>query len=77
MENETVIKVSNLSKRYRIGLKEEMHDSLASSITAFLKSPLKSFRKLKNLSDTAEEGEDVFYALKNIDFECSKKQFFV
>jgi len=72
MENETVIKVSNLSKRYRIGLKEEMHDSLASSITAFLKSPLKSFRKLKNLSDTAEEGEDVFYALKNIDFEVKK-----
>ena len=72
MENETVIKVSNLSKRYRIGLKEEMHDSLASSITAFLKSPLKSFRKLKNLSDTSEEGEDVFYALKNIDFEVKK-----
>ncbi len=72
MENETVIKVEGLSKRYRIGLKEEMHDSLASSITAFLKSPFKSFRKLKNLSNTSDESEDIFYALRNISFEVKK-----
>jgi len=72
MEKETVIKVSNLSKRYRIGLKNEMHDSLASSITAFLKSPFKSFKKLKNLSNTSDESEDIFYALKNINFEVKK-----
>ncbi len=72
MENETVIKVSNLSKRYRIGLKEEMHDSLASSITAFLKNPFKSFKKLKNLSNTSQESEDIFYALKNISFDVKK-----
>lgn len=72
MENETVIKVSNLSKRYRIGLKEEMHDSLASSITAFLKSPFKSFSKLKNLSNTSNEGDDIFYALRNVNFEVKK-----
>jgi lipopolysaccharide transport system ATP-binding protein len=72
MENETVIKVEGLSKRYRIGLKEEMHDSLASSITAFLKSPFKSFKKLKNLSSFEAEGEDIFWALKNISFEVKK-----
>jgi lipopolysaccharide transport system ATP-binding protein len=72
MEKETVIKVSNLSKRYRIGLKEEMHDSLASSITAFLKAPLKSFKKLKNLSNTNATSDDVFYALKDINFEVKK-----
>jgi len=72
MEKETVIKVSNLTKRYRIGLKNEMHDSLASSITAFLKSPFKSFKKLKNLGNTSDESEDIFYALKNISFEVKK-----
>jgi len=72
MEKETVIKVSNLSKRYRIGLKDEMHDSLASSISAFLKSPFKSFKKLKNLSNTSDDSEDIFYALKNISFEVKK-----
>ena len=72
MENETVIKVEGLSKRYRIGLKEEMHDSLAASITAFLKSPFKSFKSLKNLSSFNDDSNDVFWALKNISFEVKK-----
>jgi len=72
MKNETVIKVEGLSKRYRIGLKEEMHDSLASSLAAFLKSPFKSFKKLKNLSSFNDEDDDVFWALKDIDFEVKK-----
>jgi len=72
MEKETVISVKGLSKKYRIGLKEEMHDSLASSITSFLKSPFKSFKKLKGLSSLEDNNEDVFYALNNIDFEVKK-----
>ncbi len=72
MENESIIKVTGLSKRYRIGLKEELHDSLASSITSFLKSPFKSFKNLRRLANTSDESEDVFYALKDINFEVKK-----
>ncbi|MCX6181576.1 MAG: polysaccharide ABC transporter ATP-binding protein [Bacteroidetes bacterium] len=72
MENKTVIKVERLSKRYRIGLREEMHDSLAASMAAFLKSPFKSFKKLKNLSSFGDESEDVFWALKDISFEVKQ-----
>ena len=44
-----VIKVENISKRYRIGLKEEMHDSFASAMFEFMKSPLKNYRKYRSL----------------------------
>ena len=72
MEKETVITVKGLSKRYRIGLQQEMHSSLAASISSFLKAPFKSLRNLKNLSSFKEDGEDVFWALRDIDFEVKK-----
>ena len=33
MSNDTAIKVENFFKRYRIGLKEEMHETLAGALT--------------------------------------------
>ena len=36
-----VVKVEHVSKRYRIGLKEEMNDSIGSAMLSFFKSPLK------------------------------------
>ena len=41
----TAIKVQNISKYYRIGLKEEMQGSFAGSVMSFIKSPLKNFKK--------------------------------
>ena len=38
------IKVEKISKRYRIGLKEQMRDSFASSLFEFIKSPLRNYR---------------------------------
>ncbi len=44
-----VIKVEGLHKRYRIGLKEEMHDSFLGATLNFFKSPLKNYRKYRSL----------------------------
>ncbi len=44
------IKVERLSKRYRIGLKEEMHDTLFGAITSWIKSPISNLRQLQNLT---------------------------
>jgi lipopolysaccharide transport system ATP-binding protein len=65
------IKVSNLSKRYRIGLKEEIHDTFVSSVTAWLKSPISNYRKIHNLSKFSDnvESDDIILALKDVSFD--------
>jgi len=69
--SDVAIKVSNLSKRYRIGLKEELHDTFTGQIISFIKSPFTNFKRLQELSKFSNNGEqeDIIWALKDIDFE--------
>ncbi len=72
---ETVIKVDGLGKKYRIGLKEKMSNSLAETITRTLTAPFRSFKRLRSLSSfDGKEGDDVFWALQNISFDVKKGQ---
>ena len=57
MSNDIAIKVENLSKRYRIGLKEEMHDTLAGALTDTLTRPIRNLRRLRRLT-TFEDGHE-------------------
>lgn len=68
------IKVENLAKRYRIGLKEELHDTISGSFAAWIKSPLSNFRRVQKLSKFDENGhsEDIIWALKDVSFEVSE-----
>jgi len=68
------IKVENLSKRYRIGMKEEMHDTLYGAVSSWLKSPINKLKKLRKLSyfGDKENGEDIIWALKDVSFEVKK-----
>jgi lipopolysaccharide transport system ATP-binding protein len=77
------IKVDNISKYYRIGLKEEMNENFAGSVLSFIKRPLTNFRKYRALykfdelsSDLDASSEantsDLFVALRNISFEVKK-----
>jgi len=50
MSNDVVIRVENLSKRYRIGLKEELHDTLGGALISWLKSPFTNLRNLRKLT---------------------------
>lgn len=73
--SDIVIRVEKLAKRYRIGLKEEMNDTMVGAIGHFLKSPLERFRRLKKLStftDDPHELEDIIWALKDISFEIRR-----
>jgi lipopolysaccharide transport system ATP-binding protein len=71
---DTVIKVENLSKAYRIGLKEQRSDTLGGAITSWLRSPFRNYRKLRNLSDIAETSQDadVFWALRDVSFDVQR-----
>ena len=57
MSNDIAIRVENLSKRYRIGLKEEMHDTLAGALTDFVTKPIQNLRRLRRLT-TFEDGHE-------------------
>jgi ABC-type polysaccharide/polyol phosphate transport system ATPase subunit len=68
----TVIKVENLSKRYRLSLKEKKAETPASQIGNLLKSPWQNLRRLREMSTFGVEDESVFWALKDYKFEVKK-----
>lgn len=70
----TVIKVRNLGKRYRIGLKEELHDSLIGGIASWVTSPFVNFRKLRRLSNfkSNDERDDIIWAVRDISFDLGE-----
>lgn len=69
---EFAIKVENLSKCYRIGLKEKISDSLGGSIISWFKAPLSNLKNLRSLTRfeaDLENSSDVIWALKDVSFE--------
>lgn len=70
--NKSVIKIQNLSKRYRLGLKEKQSETLVGRISNILKSPFDNLKKLKQMSRFDEEDESVFWALREINFEVKQ-----
>ncbi len=71
---DVAIRVENLSKRYRIGLKEQMPDTLGGSLLSWIRSPFSNYRRLRKLSmfSEGEDSEDIIWALKNISFEVAR-----
>lgn len=72
--NDIVIKVEQLSKRYRIGLSEQRNDTFTGALTSWIKAPVLNYRRLRKLSKFDEQGEatDVIWALKDVSFEVKR-----
>jgi lipopolysaccharide transport system ATP-binding protein len=73
--NDIAIRVENLSKRYRIGLKEQRQDTLVGTLTTMFRNPLKNLQRLRGMTEFSNNGheeEDVIWALKNISFEVKQ-----
>lgn len=69
------ITVENLSKAYRIGLKEEIPDTLVGALASFARSPYDNFRNLRRLNTFRNNGhaeDDIVWALKDVSFEVQK-----
>ena len=77
------IKVENICKVYRIGLKEGMNDSFGSAIFDFIKSPLKNYFRYRSLynfddisfdsySDSNSNASDIIWALKGVSFDVKQ-----
>ncbi|MAV89757.1 MAG: hypothetical protein CMG05_04165, partial [Candidatus Marinimicrobia bacterium] len=70
--SDIAINVNNISKRYRIGLKEKTNDTFVGAIGSIFKSPFENFKRLKNLTyfkNEKENPDEIIWALKNITFE--------
>jgi lipopolysaccharide transport system ATP-binding protein len=77
------IRVEHLSKAYRIGLKEQRHETLAGAIASLARAPFDNYRAVRSLSrlDDARVGDgsrplgqssassDVVWALQDVSFE--------
>ncbi|WP_111395001.1 ABC transporter ATP-binding protein [Algoriphagus aquaeductus] len=68
----SVIKVDQLSKRYRLGLKEKQAETLVGQISQAIRSPWENLKRLRQLSRFGEEDESVFWALKDVSFEVQE-----
>jgi lipopolysaccharide transport system ATP-binding protein len=82
-EDEIVIETKDLAKCYRIGLKEELHDSIGKAVLDFIKSPLKNYRKYRGLykfndlenhfdEKSYADSYDIIWALKGVSFKIKK-----
>lgn len=68
----TVIEVNNISKRYRIGLKEEV-DTFAEQVKNTLLYPIRNFKKITSLNTfKGEDDQSIFWALQNINFKVEQ-----
>jgi lipopolysaccharide transport system ATP-binding protein len=84
VNKDIAIKIENISKCYRIGLKKNMHDSIGRAVIDFIKSPLKNYRYYRSLYkfDDMKPGEsspddipsDVIWALRDVSFHVEQGQ---
>ena len=69
------IAVENLSKRYRIGLRQDVPDSLGGMLAGVIKRPatnLRSLRRLSQFSDDGRTSDDIIWALQDVSFEVKQ-----
>lgn len=71
-----IIKVNDLSKRYRIGAKEQGYKTIREVIVDIISAPVRNLAKLRKLtkfkSGQSQNEEDVIWALKDICFEVNE-----
>jgi lipopolysaccharide transport system ATP-binding protein len=79
MKEDLAIKIENISKCYRIGMKEQMHDNIASAMLDFVRSPIRNYRNFRSLyrfdhsdPNDAAGSSDVIWALDDVSFEVKK-----
>ena len=72
MANE-MIKVSNLSKRYRIGAAEEGYKTLREAIIAKISAPARNLARLRSMTSFKDGSEEnVIWALKDVSFRVEE-----
>lgn len=85
MDQDTAIAVENISKRYRLGVREKMDRGLLYYLLSLLKKPWDNYRKYRSLykfddlnppdpkdPDNGSSPSDIFWALTDVTFEIKR-----
>src|SRR5690625_217439 len=68
-------RAENISKRFRLGMKDQISDSLVGAAMKWARTPLTNLRKLRSLSHFSDsDSPDILWALKdlNLDVRCGE-----
>lgn len=68
--SEVAITVEKVSKIYRLGVKNELHDTFVGALTSWVFSPMRNLRNLKRLTsfNLDEDSPDILWALRDVSF---------
>jgi lipopolysaccharide transport system ATP-binding protein len=68
------IKVDDLGKAYRIGLKEQKQETLMGAIMSAIKAPVKNYKRISGLNKLHNQNDspDIFWANRHLSFEVQK-----
>lgn len=67
--SETAIRVAGLGKQYRIGARQDAHQTLAEALTDAVKAPIRAVRALPGLMRGRAPPHETIWALKDISFD--------
>jgi lipopolysaccharide transport system ATP-binding protein len=80
--DDIAIKVENINKIYRIGIKDKTHDSFGGALFDFIKSPIKNFKTYRsyykfgdidlNSLDSEIHNNNIVWAVREVSFEVRK-----
>jgi lipopolysaccharide transport system ATP-binding protein len=72
--SDTVIKVENLSKKYRIGSAQSGYKTFRETLADAAKAPFSGIAKLLNRQSSIvnRQSEDTIWALKDVSFEIKR-----
>ena len=66
------IQVNKISKRYRIGLEQQVPDTFVEAISEWVSRPIKNYRRLRKLTQfenkNSDERDNIVWALRDISF---------
>lgn len=67
------IKVENISKLYRLGIKDQKPDTLFGKAVSIIQSPVRNYKRLRGLGQFKNlYDKNIFWALSNVSFEVKK-----